>query len=304
MAYADTDGVKLYYESSGRGDAILFIHEFAGDCRSWEPQVRHFSRRYRCITYNARGYPPSDVPTRAAQYSQAIAADDAAAVLRHLGIKKAHIVGLSMGGFATVHFGLRHPRLARSLVIGGCGYGSEPEGRAQFQADAKIMAREFREQPMADIVKAYSNTAYRKTFKRKDRRGWAEFSRMLADHSPLGSALTMERVQARRPSLRTLEAKLARLNVPAFIVSGDEDEPCLEPSLRLKRVMPRAGLWLVPRTGHTVNLEEPVAYNAALDAFFAAVETGGWPKKDNPAIAFTESALRPNRSAIRALERR
>ena len=107
------DGVKLYYEEAGAGIPLLFVHEFAGDHRSWEQQLRHFGRRYRAITYAARGYPPSDVPEDPASYSQNRAADDILAVLEHLDIQKAHVCGLSMGGFATLHFGLRHPSRRR-----------------------------------------------------------------------------------------------------------------------------------------------------------------------------------------------
>jgi pimeloyl-ACP methyl ester carboxylesterase len=103
------DGVKLHVEEAGEGTPILFIHEFGGNHLSWEPQLRYFSRHHCCITYAARGYPPSDVPESVDSYSQAIAADDAIAVLDALRIDKAHIVGLSMGGFCTVHFGLRTP---------------------------------------------------------------------------------------------------------------------------------------------------------------------------------------------------
>jgi pimeloyl-ACP methyl ester carboxylesterase len=108
MPHATTDdGISLHYEECGSGKPIVFVHEFAGDYRSWEPQLRHFGQRYRAIAYNARGYPPSDVPEAASSYSQNRAADDIVAVLDHLGIAQAHIVGLSMGGFATLHFGFR-----------------------------------------------------------------------------------------------------------------------------------------------------------------------------------------------------
>src|SRR3954471_9905321 len=139
MLTAD-DGIKLYYEETGTGTPVIFVHEFAGDHRAWEPQVRYFSRRYRCITYNARGYPPSDVPDDVARYSQERARDDIRAVLDALKIDKAHIVGLSMGGFATVHFGFTYPQRARSLVIGGCGYGAEPGKREQFTRESEIIA--------------------------------------------------------------------------------------------------------------------------------------------------------------------
>ena len=121
MPKASVDGVHLYYEVSGSGYPLLFAHEFAGDSRSWEPQVRHFARRYQVITYNARGYPPSDVPEDVNAYSQAQAARDIVGLLQHLNIPQAHLVGLSMGGYAVLHVGLSHPSVARSLVVAGCG---------------------------------------------------------------------------------------------------------------------------------------------------------------------------------------
>ena len=128
MPYLTTnDGVKLYYEDSGSGRPILFIHEFSGDYRAWELQVRYFARRYRCITYNARGYPPSEVPDSVDKYSQRRAVDDAVGVLDHLKIDKAHIVGLSMGGFAALNFGIHYPERAFSLVVGAAGMGAEPD---------------------------------------------------------------------------------------------------------------------------------------------------------------------------------
>ena len=128
MPHLETDdNVKLYYEEAGKGTPIIFVHEFAGDFRSWEPQMRHFSRRYRAVAYNARGYPPSDVPSDSNDYSQKRACDDIRAVMDALQIEEAHIVGLSMGGFATLHFGFDYSERALSLVVGGCGYGAEPD---------------------------------------------------------------------------------------------------------------------------------------------------------------------------------
>src|SRR6202789_3210372 len=140
MPHAMTDdGVRLYYEESGTGTPVIFVHEYAGDHRAWEPQMRHFGQRYRAITYAARGYPPSDVPDDVAKYSQFRAADDIGAVLGHLRIDKAHVGGLSMGGFATLHFGFRHAPRARSLVVAGCGYGAEPDQRTRFRAEAEAI---------------------------------------------------------------------------------------------------------------------------------------------------------------------
>src|ERR1700757_5017263 len=137
------DGVRLYYEETGSGTPIVFVHEFADDYRGYEGQMRYFGRRYRCIAYNARGYPPSDVPEAPERYSQERARDDIRAVLDALAIDKAHVVGISMGGFATLHFGLAYAERARSLVVAGGGYGPEPGKREQFQAEAEAAAARF-----------------------------------------------------------------------------------------------------------------------------------------------------------------
>lgn len=195
------DGLKLYYEETGSGIPVVFVHEFAGDHRSWEPQVRHFSRRYRCITYSARGYTPSDAPKDFERYSQDRARDDIRSVLDALKIDKAHIVGLSMGGFATLHFGFTYPQRARSLVIAGCGYGASPDKRQQFAAEAEAAAKRFETETMAKAAEAYALGPTRVQFQNKDPRGWREFADQLAEHSTEGSAGTMRGVQARRPSL-------------------------------------------------------------------------------------------------------
>src|SRR3954466_15598715 len=224
------DGVQLYYEEAGAGTPVVFVHEFGGDHRSWEPQVRYFSRRYRCITYNARGYPPSDVPDDVARYSQERARDDIRAVLDALKIDKAHIVGLSMGGFATVHFGFTYPQRARSLVIGGCGYGAEPGKREQFQRESEVVAGRF-ERDFANTVAAYALGPTRVQYQNKDPRGWREFADQLAQHSNVGSAMTLRGVQSRRPSLYDLVEEMKKITAPTLIMTGDEDWPCLEPGI-------------------------------------------------------------------------
>ena len=199
------DGVKLYVEEAGEGTPILFIHEFGGNHESWEPQLRYFSRRHRCITYAARGYPPSDVPDSVEAYSQAIAADDAVAVLDALKIEKAHIVGLSMGGFCTVHFGLRTPERALSLTVAGAGYGCEKEFEEYFRGVSLEVADNFEKQGAKEFSTVYALGASRVQFQNKDPRGWQEFADRLATHSDRGAANTMRGVQARRPSFYDLE---------------------------------------------------------------------------------------------------
>lgn len=277
MPYLQTDDqVKLYYEETGTGEPVVFVHEFAGDHRSWEPQVRYFSRRYRCITFDARGYPPSAVPTDDASYSQDRTRDDIRCVLDHLAIERAHVVGHSMGAFATLHLGLAYPERARSLVLAGCGYGAQPSERERFLALTRSTAEMFRREGIERAAQQYARSPGRTQYERKDPRGFAEFASMLAQHSAEGSALTMLNVQRLRPSLWDLQARLERLRVPTLIVTGDEDEPCLEPGLFLKRHLPAAGLVVIPMSGHTINSEEPARFNAELERFFAAVEHGRW----------------------------
>jgi pimeloyl-ACP methyl ester carboxylesterase len=279
------DGVRLYYEETGSGAPIVFVHEFAGDSRSWEPQIRYFSRRYRCIAFNARGWPPSEVPEDVARYSQARACDDIRAVLDNLKIDKAHIVGLSMGGMATLHFGLTYPSRAQSLLVAGAGYGSEPGERKKFRAEAVIIAAKLEKEGMAAFAEAYAYGPTRVQFQNKDSRGFAEFKAMLAEHSARGAANTQLGVQRERPSIFDLEDKLAASRVPMLVVTGDEDWPCLLPGVFIKRTCPTVALLVIPNSGHAVNIEEPSAFNAALADFLAQVDAGRWPVRDSRAIS-------------------
>jgi pimeloyl-ACP methyl ester carboxylesterase len=281
MPYALTDdGVRLYYEEAGEGVPVVFVHEFAGDHRSWEAQLRFFSRRHRCIAYAARGYPPSDVPPEPARYSQARAAADIVAVMDGAGIERAHVVGLSMGAFATLHCGLDHPERALSLVCAGIGYGAEKSQEARFRAQAEEAARGFESRGSPAFAAVYGESAARVQFQAKDPRGWREMVNWLGEHDSKGAANTMRGVQAKRPSLYDLEERLRRLALPVLIVAGDEDDPALAPSLFLKRTIPAAGLLVLPKTGHTINLEEPDAFNRAVADFLAQVAAGRWPPRD------------------------
>lgn len=285
MSYLTTqDGVRLFHEEAGQGTPIVFVHEFGGDARSWEPQMRHFSRRHRCIVFSARGYPPSDVPDDLEHYSQAIATRDILDVLDHLAIERAHIVGLSMGGFATLHFGLSHPDRALSLVVAGAGYGAEKAYETYFRDVSLEVARQFEAQGVPAFAQTYALAASRIAFQLKDPRGWQEFAARLGEHSARGSAMTMRGVQARRPSLYDLEDRLRRMEVPLLVMAGDEDDHCLQPGLFLKRVVPASGLAILPKSGHTLNLEEPALFNLLVADFIATVEQGRWLPRDPRAI--------------------
>lgn len=294
MAICTTDdGVELFYEDTGTGFPVIFVHEFAGDHRSWEPQVRFFSRRYRCVTFNARGYPPSAVPDSPGAYSQDRARDDILAVLDHLEIDRAHVVGLSMGGFACLHFGLAYPDRSASLVVAGCGYGASPETRERFRREAEDTAERIAAETMAVFGAGFAVGPTRVQFQNKDPKGWAEFERQLREHSSLGSANTMLGVQRLRPSLYDLEEQMRALTAPTLIISGDEDEPCLEPGLLMKRTIPGSALVVLPKTGHACNLEEPAMFNAAVADFFHQVESGNWAPRDPRSLSSSILSAKP-----------
>ncbi|MFG1465424.1 alpha/beta hydrolase [Xanthobacter sp. DSM 24535] len=293
MPYATTDdGVRLYYEETGTGRLVIFVHEFAGDIRSWEPQMRHFGQRYRCVAFAARGFPPSEVPQNVASYSQARAADDIAAVLAATGETQAHVVGLSMGGFATLHFGFRHPQRALSLCVGGCGYGAELDQRDRFQAEADTIAAFISTSGMPAFAEKYAYGPTRVQFENKDPRGFAEFKRMLAEHSALGAANTQLGVQRERPSLYTLVEEMKQLAVPTLILTGDEDWPCLLPGLLMKQHIPAASLAVMPTCGHTINLEDPDEYNRLLGDFLTKVDRGRWPVRDPRAVSASITGMK------------
>jgi pimeloyl-ACP methyl ester carboxylesterase len=247
--------------------------------------VRHFSRRYRCIAFNARGYPPSDVPRAKSAYSQRIATDDIAHVMRHAGVASAHVIGCSMGAFATVHFGLAYPRMAKSLTAVGVGSGSDPGRIGQFRRDNAAMATRFLDLGMAEAIEAYQTGPTRVQLRNKDPRGFAEFCRQLAEHSALGSANTLRGVQMRRAPIYALERKLRQLKVPLHVIAGDEDDPCLEPGIFIKRVCPAARLTVIPATGHAVNLEEVDLFNRITADFLAQVDSGRWRPRDPRSFA-------------------
>jgi pimeloyl-ACP methyl ester carboxylesterase len=273
MPIAHVNGVDLAYQAYGNGFPLVLAHEFGGSMESWLRQVNFFSRRYRVITYNARGYPPSSVPTDASEYGQDQAVEDLYWLLKHLGIEQAHIGGLSMGGACALHFGIRHPSMARSLTIAATGSGSDdPEN---FPQTCRGLADQFEREGRAALA-AYGAGANRLQLKRKDPQGYETFLDLLSAHSPVGSANTMRGVQAGRPPIYFWEKEMGAIRIPSLILCGDEDEPCVKPSLFMKRHIPGSGLVFFAKSGHAVNLEEPELYNRVCLDFLTAAEQGKW----------------------------
>ena len=274
MPRAMVNGVNLYYEVTGEGFPLVLSHEFGGTCKSWEPQVRFFSRRYQVITYNQRGFPPSDVPQKASDYSQDILVEDLYQLLRYLGIKQAYVGGCSMGGNVALNFGIAHPEMTRALIIVASGAGTTK--RDTFVPSLEDAARQLETAGWKALAEQYAQGPNRIQYKRKDPRGWQEFTDDLAAHSNEGSIHLIREVIIKRPPVSELEAELKKLKIPALIMIGDEDEWCIDPALIMKKHMPGAGLLILPQSGHVINLEEPDIFNRALLDFLTAVESGKW----------------------------
>lgn len=274
MPTAKVNGVNLYYEVTGEGFPLVLSHEFGGGYRSWDAQVKFFSRRYRVITYNHRGFPPSEVPEDPAAYSQEELVEDLHQLLGHLDIQQAYIGGLSLGGNVALNFGIAHPEMASALVVAATGSGSTD--RERFEAELEQVARRFQAQGVEAAARAYTKGPTRVQLLRKDPQGWQEFYDGFITHSATGSAHTLRGVILRRPTIFALQPKLQQLGVPTLIMTGDEDDPCVEPAIFMKRNIPGSGLVVFPQSGHAINLEEPELFNRAVLDFLTSVEAGQW----------------------------
>jgi proline iminopeptidase len=286
MPHAATkDGVRLYFEEAGSGTPLIFLHEFAADHTNWEPQMRYFSRAHRCIAYAARGYTPSDVPQSTEAYSYVHFYGDALAVLDHLGIDRAHFVGLSMGSYSSLQVALHAPERMRSMTLAGVGSGSSLENLEAFRAQCQANAEQFETLGSVETAKVTREAPGRIPFLVKDPRGHADFYAALARHDAKGSANTMRGFQGGRPSIYTMREAITKATTPALIICGDEDDACIAPSLFLKQHLPASGLTFFPKSGHVLNLEEPALFNEMVERFIALAEAGRWGVRDPRSMA-------------------
>jgi pimeloyl-ACP methyl ester carboxylesterase len=293
MPYATINESKLYWEETGTAHAsitpMIFVHEFGGDYRSWDDQMRHFGRGRRCITFSGRGYPKSDVPLDEQAYGQDIATRDVVAVMDAAGVAKAHVVGLSMGAYTSLMVASKYPGRVVSCTAAGGGSGSVKSQRDQFIADALASAAQMRAAGKINAA-AIGVGPTRVQLQNKDPIGWATFVRHLAEHDPKGAANTLTMVQASRASLYDLVAELKAITAPVLLLVGDEDEPCLDVNLWIKRLLPIAQLGILPAAGHAINLEDPALFNQLVETFIASVERGSWRPRDPRAAPGVKSS--------------
>jgi pimeloyl-ACP methyl ester carboxylesterase len=274
MPIAKVNGVELYYEETGEGVPLVWNHEFAGDYRSLELQVREFARRYRVITYNYRGWPPSSVPAESGAYSTEALVEDLAGLLRRLRISRAHIGGLAMGGNIALSFAAKYPAVVASLIVVGSGSGTV--AREQFVTESERLARVFEERGAAIAGGEIAQRPGRRIYAEKDPRGYAEFLERLQGHSAQGAAAAIRGVLIGRKTIFEMEEELRGIVAPTLVMVGDRDGGAVDASLFLQRTMRHASVVMFPFTGHTPNLEEPLLFNLHVGEFLAAVSEGRW----------------------------
>jgi len=272
MAHISTaDHVKLYVEEHGAGTPVVFVHEFGGSCRSFDAQVEAFRGAHRCVVFNARGYPPSDVPASVDSYSQEFAAADIGAVLDGLKIERAHLVGVSMGAASVLQFALKLPACVLSATLVGIGTGSDA-APGEFRAGCEANAKLIETGGMAALAENFAKAPNRLRLKKKNPEEYERFVASLLSMSPAGAANTMRGVQSRRPPIYAHERRIASLRLPVLVVVGEEDAGCRKPSEFLLRTLLGARLEVVPKTGHVVNQEETGLFNGLCLAFIDGVD--------------------------------
>lgn len=291
MPIAAVNGIELVYDEAGEGTPLVFCHEYAGSRESWELQMGAFSRRYRCISYNQRGYPPSSVPDDPNAYSEEQLVEDLRGLLDALGIARAHLCGLSMGGALVIKFALAYPERCLGIVSAGTGSGST--NREAWQREIPATVQRYLDNGIEAVAAVYTRGPSRLPLLRKDPLGWQRFYDLFLTHSAIGMAYTMQGVQLRRKTIFDVADDLPRISAPVLVVVGDEDAACIEPSLLLKRRIPRAGLAMLPNSGHAVNLEEPELFNRLTLDFLTAVEQGRWPEHGTLEASLLPPEARP-----------
>jgi len=260
VPYATTDdGVRLYYEEAGIGQPLVFVHEFAGDHRSWEPQMRFFARRHRCIAYAARGYTPSDVPAAPEAYSYLHFMRDAVAVLDHLKIAKTHYCGLSMGGMIGQTFALKYPGILQTLVLADTSSRIPPEVGPMWEERIKVAQTQGMQPLVQPTLERWLTASYRSAHPETV----ARIGKLIADTPVPGYVGCCHAI----PKLN-LTARLKEIKAPIQIIVGADDQGTpVAMSQAIHDNAPGSRLDILPNAAHLSNIEQPAAFDRALAEF-------------------------------------
>ncbi|MCP9483292.1 alpha/beta hydrolase [Shimia sp. CNT1-13L.2] len=268
--FQSADGLTLYYEDTGAGTPILFVHEFGGDYRSWHLQVPVLAQKFRCITFSARGFHPSAIPEDRARYGQTFSTGDVLALMDHLGVERAHVVGTSMGSFTSLDFALTYPDRVLGVTLVGNSSGPRDEAERVHYRETwighEVALRETRGgQGAVEVLE--DDPAYQ-SFQKNQPEHWAIYANNLRGQSASGAVHVLSTVHWSRRSLFEDTERLKAFDRPVLLVTGDEDYYLVgETNAFLQDILPHATWHRFPGTGHLVNIERAEVFNQLLSDF-------------------------------------
>jgi pimeloyl-ACP methyl ester carboxylesterase len=248
MPRVKVNGINLYYEVHGRGFPVVFQHGFTGTTNSWRPQIPALAQGYRFIIYDARGHGQSDSPPSVDQYSADIVVEDLRQFLRSLKIDRAVVGGLSMGGYQSLRFYLRHPEMVAALILMDTGPGyRNPAHRDEWNHQQEERAKLLETQGMTAYVPMAPSYVNKE---------------VLLKQNPIGLANMGRKVVAQHDS--AVIESLGNIKVPALVLVGEKDTPFLAAAEYMGKVIPGAQRKFIPNAGHSANIDNPAEFNRAI----------------------------------------
>lgn len=258
MAFLQINGIELYYERTGQGEPLLLIHGLGSSALNWELQVASFARQYQVITYDQRGHGRSSKPP--GPYSMQTFAEDAARLLRALGIPSAHVVGISMGGMIAFELAIRFPKLLKSLVI----VNSVPAMRVETPREHLEKWQRLLIMELLG-VRQLARILSRRLFPKP---GQGELRRTFVERWAQNDK------QAYKAALRAIlnwdvEERLGEIRCPTLVVASDRDYWPLERKESYTAKMPNGRMAVIRDARHAVCVEKPEEFNRILREFLA-----------------------------------
>ncbi|MCC6717869.1 MAG: alpha/beta fold hydrolase [Acetobacteraceae bacterium] len=252
MPTLTNNGVNLHYETHGQGPVLLLSHGFSATSRMWDGQIEPLSRNHTLVLWDMRGHGQSDYPTDPAAYSEEATVSDMAAILDALGAKTAIIGGLSLGGYMSLAFHLRHPERCRALLIIDTGPGfKKDEARDAWNTRSLATAARLDAEGLAQLS---SGTAERARSRHRDATGLAHAARFMLTQRDAG-----------------VINSLPGINVPSLVLVGARDTPFLAATDYMAAKIPGSTKVVIPDAGHAANIDQPEAFNTAVLAFLATL---------------------------------
>ncbi|PYM17800.1 MAG: alpha/beta hydrolase [Candidatus Rokuibacteriota bacterium] len=249
---AQVNGIAIDYEVTGDGPVVLLGHGYGSTRHMWDEQHRALADRWRVVSWDMRGHGQTDSPDDPARYSAALTVADMRALLQHLGVERAVIGGLSLGGYVSLAFVLAHPEMTRALVICDSGPGyRNAEARAQWNQRAHERAANLEAKGLEALARRSRET------------------QQAVHRSAQGLAHAARGMLAQEGS-QVIDG-LGSIRVPTLVIVGDQDQPFVAPSEYMAKKIPGARLEVIPGAGHSSNLDQPETFNRVLREFLASL---------------------------------